>query len=170
MKARIEKATEPLVGMPLWGCTRAADLASFQFGRRRTVAGYKSGPKQVGDYALHVECAWRISRADRVIVGNVDLYYPADLTIEVPLPDRGWDTGPNRRDELIRLLFEDGKREFMVRRVDVGSAGALTIVMDEGLLLEVLPNDSLSLEYWRLFRPSSDDEAHFVCTGRGIQS
>lgn len=114
MKARIEKATAPLIGKALWRCTRAADLAAFQFGQRRSVTDNYSGTVQVGEYALHVECAWRISREDRVVVGSRDLYYPADPRIEDPLPDHDWDKVPNRRDELIRLLFEDGKREFMV--------------------------------------------------------
>jgi hypothetical protein len=68
---------------------------------------------------------------------------------------------------LLRLLFEDGRRQFIVRRVEVGTAGRLHIIMDDSLSLDVLPNDSLSDEYWRLFK-SSSGEAHFVVSGEGI--
>jgi hypothetical protein len=64
------------------------------------------------------------------------------------------------------LLFEDERRQFVVRGVEVGSAGSLHIVMDGDLSLDVLPNDSLSDEYWRLFRPGSE-EAHLVVSGEG---
>ena len=117
---------------------------------------------------MHVECAWRIAQEERVLAGSVDVYYPADLRIEEPLPGDAWDKGPNRLEVLMRALFEEGKREFIVRRVDVGAAGALSIVMDGGLSLDVLPQNSLSDEYWRLFRPHTDDK-HFVVTGRGIE-
>ena len=166
-RKRIEQATTPLLGKVLWKCSRAADLAAFHFGARRDVTDSRSKIVQVGEYALHVQCAWRIARRDKVIVGNGDLYYPRDLTVEDSPPNFDWDKGPNRRDELFRLLFEDGRRQFVVRKIDVGSASCLQITMDDELSLDVLPNDSLTDEYWRLFKPSSDDP-HFVVSGRGI--
>ena len=41
--------------------------------------------------------------------------------------------------------------------------------MEEDLSLDVLPNNSLSEEYWRLFKQSGDG-THFVVTGHRIQS
>ena len=163
----IERAIAPLQGKVLWTCTRAADLAAFQFGERRETTDLRGNKINVGEYALHVQCAWRIARADQVVVGNADMYYPPDLTAEEIPPGFEWDKGPNRQDKLLSLLFEDGKRQFRVRTVNVGSGGRLLITMDEGLSLDVVPNSSLSGEYWRLFKPRSDDP-HFVFTGRGV--
>jgi hypothetical protein len=64
----LEAALAPLVGLPLWATHRAADLQSFQFGAQHTVTS-RFGPnagsvRTVGDFALHVQCSWRISRAD----------------------------------------------------------------------------------------------------------
>jgi hypothetical protein len=167
IRRSVEQALAPLLGKSLWACTRAADLAAFQFGKKREATDFRGRNVSVGEYALHVQCAWRITRPDQVVVGNADLYYPPDLTSEEIPPGFEWDKGLNRRDELLRLLFEDGKRQFPVRRVDVGNAGSLFISMDDGLSLEVLPNSSLTGEHWRLFKPRSE-EPHFVFSGKEV--
>lgn len=168
VRRSIDEATAPLQGRALWNCTRAADLASFQFGEKLETTNFKGKKVIVGEYALHVQCAWRLARADRVVVGSVDVYYPPDLTSEEIPPGFDWDKGLNRRDMLLSLLFEDGKRQFIVRRVDVGNAGSLFIGMDEGISLEVMPNSSLAGEHWRVFRPRSP-EPHFVFSGSGVE-
>ncbi len=170
MRAQIERATAALIGKSLWTCRRAADMATFQFGARRKVLDFYGSPTEVGDYALHVQCAWRITREDEVVVGSQDLYYPADHENggkEFP-PDFDWDRDPNRRDKLLRLLFEGGTREFVVQKVEVGGAASLHIALTEKLSLEVFPDDSLSHERWRLFRPGVD-EPHFVVAGSGVE-
>jgi hypothetical protein len=171
MKAGIEKATAVLVGKALWECTRAADLASFALGERREVPCSRGGTRTVGEFALHVQCAWRITREDQVLVGSHDLYYPADYGDEgreIP-PDFDWDRDPNRRDKLLRLLFEDGKRLFVVEAVEVGTAGSLHIALGDGFCLDVFPDDSLNDERWRLFRPGFV-EPHFVVTAHGLET
>lgn len=168
---RIKKATQVLVGKALWQCTRAADLASFDFGDRRSVPSRAGGTKIVGEYALHVQCAWRITHCDQVVVGSRDLYYPAgygDQNREIPA-DFDWDRDLNRRDSLLRLLFENGKKQFTVDAVEVGTAADLRIVLRDGSCLEIFPDDSLNDERWRLFRPGID-ESHFVVTGRGVET
>lgn len=60
----IEAALAPLVGLPLWASGRAGDLQWFQFGAKHAVVAQSGSAKgterTVGDYALHVQCAWRI--------------------------------------------------------------------------------------------------------------
>ena len=171
MKAEIERATVVLVGKALWRCLRAADMATFDFGKRRASLDFRGNPREVGDLALHVQCAWRITRGDRVVVGNNDLYYPADYVGEqnVVPPDFDWSRNPNRRDRLLSSLFEDGTKEFTVQTVEVCPAGNLYIPLSEGLCLDVFPNDSSTDEYWRLFEPDKEGP-HFVVTGGGITS
>lgn len=169
MKAQIENKAAALVGRPLWACRRAADMATFQFGARKRVPDFFGRPSEVGEYALHVQCAWRFAQNDKVVVGSNDLYYPAgyrDINEEPP-PEFDWARDSNRRDELLASLFENGAREFVVQRVDVGVAGALHLVFAGGSCLDVLPDDSLDREHWRLFRPGID-EPHLVVTATGI--
>src|SRR5712691_8128852 len=109
MKTEIESATAALNGKTLWRCLRASAMATFDFGQRRKVLGFRGNEKEVGELALHVQCAWRITRTDRVVVGSSDLNYPADYREDEAVPsDFDWDRDPNRRDKLLRLLFENG--------------------------------------------------------------
>jgi hypothetical protein len=166
VKQSLQEVIDPLTGKALWACTRAADLACFQFGERRAVTDVRGRKVNVGEYALHVQCAWRITRQDQVLVGNADLYYPPDLTSEEIPTDFEWDRGQNRRDELLRRLFDDGKRQYIVQSVHVGNAGAFFLSLEDAMSLDVVPNSSLLAEHWRLFRPRSD-EPHFVFGGKG---
>lgn len=170
LKQQIEHSLAPLVGLPLWDSGRAADLAWFAIGERRTVKDFRGEPKEVGEYALHVQCGWRITQNDKVLVGRSDLYYPAGYSRERPdIPDNfNWDVqGANRQDELIRALFQGGTNQFRVLGVETGSAASFTIALEGNLSLQVFPQDSSAFEYWRLFRPYRD-EPHFVVTGQGI--
>ena len=126
-----------LVGKALWRCTRAADLVAFQFGERRETRNAFGTPALVGEYALHVQCAWRITRDDQVLVGNV-VYYSTPIGTESDLNRFDWDHMANRRDELIRELFIGERTEFPIIRVDVGQAYNLRIIT-ESICLEIFP-------------------------------
>ncbi len=51
------KALEPLVGLPLSIARSAADMRVFHFGKVRPAA---NGKGTVGEYALHIQCPWRL--------------------------------------------------------------------------------------------------------------
>lgn len=171
MKEKVKRATAVLIEQELWACTRAADLASFQFGQRRNVKDSRGNSREVGEYALHIQCPWRITRDDSVVVGSGDLFYPVDPENQEPRPDFDWQPiGGNRRDYLLKILFQDGARKLVVRDVEAGDGGSLRIELQDGYFLEVLPNLSTDDEQWRLFRPYRENEPHFVVTGRGTQS
>jgi hypothetical protein len=166
---QVQKALEVLIGEPLWSSGRAADLEWFQFGQRRSVKDARGGTKEVGEYSLHVQCAWRIRHEDQVIVGSRDLYYPPEETDDPP-GDFDWDVqGANRRDKRIAQLFANETRQFLVRQVEVGAAGSFTIVLDDDYALDVFPQDSLRGEHWRIFKPYLEGP-HFVVTGKGLDT
>jgi len=171
LRDEIETATSPLTSKPLWGWGRAANMAIFAFGQKRKVPGLHGTQKEVGEYALHVQCAWRITRDDQTIVGSGDLYYPSsyrDASEEVPA-EFDWDHDPNLRDKLLLVLFENAEGGFVVEKVEVGKAGALHLFLSGGLCLDVLPDNSLNQEHWRLFRPGID-EPHFVFTANRVEN
>jgi len=143
-----------LIGKPLWSSGRAADWEWFQFGQRRTINA-RNHTKEVGEYALHVQCAWHITHGDEVVVGNHDLYYPPEETDDRP-EDFNWEPlGSNRRDKRIAALFQGETRQFLVRRIEVGEAGRFRILLDNDYALDVFPDDSLSDEHWRISEKTS---------------
>lgn len=162
----------PLVGMPLWDAGRAADLLWLAFGPRQIIKDFRGNPREVGEYALHVQCAWRFVQGEEVVVGNRDLYYPRgyrDPKEEIPR-EFNWDVqGANRCDAMLAALFEGGVKQFVVQRVVAGQVGELALLLERGLTLQIFPNDSLDDEHWRLFRPGSE-EPHWVFKGQGLES
>jgi hypothetical protein len=167
MKAQIERAASVLAGRSLWTFRRTADLAVFQFGEKRQVKTFHGETVEVGEYALHVQCAWRLSQGDRVITGNGDLYDPVVIQSEKSDPNFDWKKQPTRVDKLMQSMFEHGTRQLVVQSVEVGVAANLRIQLERGFFLEIFPNYSAVDEYWRLLKPGKD-EPHFVVTGNGI--
>jgi hypothetical protein len=168
MRTQVQEALDVLIGRPLWSSGRAADLEWFQFGQRKTVQDSRGDEREVGEYALHVQCAWRIRHNDKIVVASRDLYTPREGSGDRP-QDFKWDVqGANRRDQRIAELFQNETRQFAVRRVEAGNAGSFTIVLDQDYALDVFPDDSLTGEHWRIFKPYAG-EPHFVVTGNGLE-
>jgi hypothetical protein len=167
MISRIEQALGVLVGLPLWAIGRAVDLAWFEFGSRRTVKGLKDTEKEVGDYALHLMCAWRITLSDKVVIGRGDIFCTPQETNEPLPPDFDWQKG-NRFDRIAEELLQNESRQFVVLNVSASDAGSLTIVLEDGYKLEVFPQDSESGEHWRFFKPGLA-EPHLVFSGKGLE-
>jgi hypothetical protein len=133
-------------------------MAMFSFGEVRTIETAR-GPKPAAEYALHPQCAWRITAAHTVLIGSSDLYQPADGRED--LTDFDWDQPwANRMDVLMRDLL-DGDSSLVVESFEFGRAGAIAIALGQDRYLEVFPNNSHEEEYWRLFRPGTDDR-HLV--------
>jgi hypothetical protein len=162
MKARIEKALRPLLGLAVWSSGRALDLQWFAIGPRRTVTTAGGQEKIIGEYALHVQCAWRIVRGEKVVVADIDLYEPRDENQPVDAAK-----GRTLLDKSIAELFAGETRSFAISRVEVGAAGAVRIIMSDHAL-EIFPRRSGDAEHWRLFRGGTEDP-HFVVTGLGIE-
>jgi hypothetical protein len=167
MKNDIQKAVGVLVGMPLWSLGRAADLAWFQFGSRRTVKGWKGKEKEVGDYALHVQSPWRIRLGNSIVVGRGDIFCTPEETNEPTPADFDWERG-NRFDRIAQEFFQNESRQFTVQTVEAGEAGSLVIALEEGYNLEIFPHDSEGDEHWRFLKPQTE-EPHFVVTGKALQ-
>jgi hypothetical protein len=174
MKKIIEEALHPIIGMPLWSIGRAGNLEWFAFGEQRRVIdnATKDGePKIVSDYALHVQCSWRILDLKRVFVASRDRFYPAGDDPYKAIDDFEWDMpGVNRCDERIsKLLLEWATNPMIVSAIEADFVGGLKISFDNGYILDIFPDLSLEAELWRFFKPYIDEE-HFVVTGRGIET
>lgn len=171
MNRDINAALDVLVGKPLWSSGRAADLQWFSFGDRKATTNARGEPLEVGEYALHVQCSWRIRRGDKVIVARPDLYHSAQAESagNMDFDDEAAGMGGNRRDARISELFRDGAEMFPVQRIEAGAAGNFSIFFDGELVMEVFPDDLLSDEHWRFFKPRTR-EPHIVCTGSGVHT
>jgi hypothetical protein len=175
VKEEIEQTLKVLVGMPLWGSHRAADLQVFKFGEQipsmtRATKQRPAKPVVIGEYTLHLQCPWHISQGATIVVGSGDLYYAAGDDPYKDHEDFDWDEQPSRRDERIAALVAAWANDPpVVESVESDMVGSLHISLTQQYVLDVFPSDSLEGEHWRLL-PNSPKRDHFVVTGRGIES
>ena len=161
------------IRLDLWGAGRAADLKTFQFGPRQQVTDRHSKVRDVGTYALHVSCAWRVTSPMSIIVASRDRYYPSEKSgFGIDDANFMWDQpGANLCDERIAKLFDDHVAEasLVVDAITTDAVGGASIVLRQGFTLDIFPDDSLPDEHWRLLSPSTKTP-HFVVTGNGIRA
>jgi hypothetical protein len=167
MKAtEIQAALKVLRGFKLSIARRAGNMANFQFGDIVEVEG-----GTLGEYALHVQCPWRIDGPEGVITGRYDLWRGTSGAI---MPD-DWEPGisDNLQDRRLGELFQgyDAQTEshvnatewLVVERVQASAVGDATIYLSGGYRLMLFPSGSTG-EEWRIFRPRTNDP-HFVVAG-----
>lgn len=168
--AQVEQHLRPLVGLPLSVARRAADLRNFQFGAMRAV---ERGT--VGEWALHIQCPWRIEGPEGIVTGRSDLWKPT----ETPVDWDSWDYEQgNVQDQ--RMLEWLGAPDpatrscrnvtglLVVEQVVGDDYGGAVIHLSGGYRLVLFPAGTAS-EDWRLFQPGTDGP-HFVVWGASLES
>lgn len=160
----------PLIGLPLSVVRRAADMRIFQFGEMRAV---ERG--SVGEWALRIQCPWRIEGPDGIVTGRLDLWEP----VEKP---EDWDTWDYEQGNLQdrRMLEWLGASNpetgscrnttgaLVVEQVAADDYGGATLYLSGGYRLVLFPASSVG-EDWRVFQPETD-EPHFVIHGGGLET
>src|SRR5690349_7130384 len=111
MEDDIVQALHPLVGQVLWNAGRTTNLEWFHFCQKREVQGRLGEVNLVGEYALHVQCAWRVTNRRVIVVASGDRFFPAGYPFE-DIQDFDWDApGSNRCDEKVGLLFSPERHD-----------------------------------------------------------
>lgn len=145
MQQEIEQKLNSLVGLQCWAIGRAASLVWLQFGDRRVVAAHKGGHKEVGAFALHIDCPWSWRRNNTLIANQ-----HADLA------------------QLKKLV----SKPIFCQSVHARNNGSFELEFANGATLTVAVEadaDQNADEYWRLFEPSLNT-AHFVVGSKGFRS
>jgi hypothetical protein len=170
MRDQVLIALGRLETLPLISCGRAADVQWFHFGQIRTIPDTrKGGTREVGEFALHLSCAWRIVGPQGIVVASTDRYYPQGD----PYVDDDafrWDVpGTSRLDHrMAEFLAMHVSEHLTVRRITADDIGGFSLGLGAHDSLEVFPADSLDHERWRIFVPGEPE--HFVVTGRGVEA
>jgi hypothetical protein len=186
-KTEVKKYLDKLVGLPLSIARRAADLLVLHFGtiqevENRSLSGeLRKNPKgTVGDFALHIQCPWRLENSEGIITGRGDLYVSAEtgeyFDKEVD-DDSFYKHGTNLQDKRIGELLQGVEpitnsymnvtNFLIVESIEAGEFGEATIYLSGGYRLRMFPSNSIG-EHWRLFIPSTE-EKHFVVEGSGVE-
>jgi hypothetical protein len=162
-----------LVGLPLFDIGRAANLVWIHFGAPRTVTSQIGGKVRiVGEWALHLQCSWRLLERSRLLTGESDLFYPASTEPPGKLVDFDWGRlGANLFDEKI-AQFKATRLPNLppVSRVWLDRMGNVNITFGRRIaVIEVFADATAATELWRLFEPYRETE-HTVFTGQGYEA
>ena len=169
MKNEIEAVLSPLVGLHLWGPARAANMLSIQLGSPRAAPTTRAPDRQVGEFAIHIFCPWRLTRGSEVVVGSGDLLTPADPDADPE--DFDWDqVGSTWWDVGMREVFDDARVTLHVESVRGDDVGGFALHCTERFVFEVFPNSAraahVETEFWRVLQPATA-EPHFVVDTTG---
>ncbi len=175
MPQRIRKmklnAFDVLIGLRLSIIRRAADMLVLHFGAIRP---HPSGEGTVADYALHIQCAWRIDAPNGTLTGRDDLW---EYTGPGERPaNRSYDDGLNLQDLKFRTVFTRGESTrswvnasdgFGVAASKQTNRGDVTLALVNGYSILLFPA-GCSGEAWRLFAPGSGRHVVFPSVERDV--
>ena len=116
------------------------------------------------EYALHIQCPWRIcDEKQYILLASDDIYQP-NSSMERS-EDFDWDSfGNSLFDEKIHLLFPEEERIF-VKQISFSRRNDFKIVFSNNLILEAFIDTSLKdSECWRFFERGNKDK-HLVVFG-----
>lgn len=160
----------PLVGLRLAIARRAGSMRVFHFGPVRQL---ERG--SIGEYALHIQCPWRIETRDSIVTGQEDLWEPFVVPDGFDWDAWTYETGDSLQDHRLASLLggHDARTKshvnngelLVVESVEADDHGSASLALTGGFCLRIFPAGSRG-EEWRLFRPS-EGTGHFVVSGGG---
>jgi hypothetical protein len=164
IEATVMSKLTSLVGLRLCIARDAAGMKNFQFGEIRP---HPWGKGTVGDFALHVQCPWRLVTTAQVLTGSADYYESVVEGEEVNLDDH---QSGNLQRKRLQVLFQtyDAQTRSLINQSDsltvislhADRFGGLDLELSGGVRLQVFPDGSRG-ENWRFFSPGND-EPHFI--------
>ena len=160
MKGQIEENLSVLIRQPLIDIGRASNLLWISFGDKVVTSNRNGNTILKGKYALNVQCAWRLTQNNRIIVASKDIYIPKSNLIDDVFD---WEEyGSNRFDERINEFKSMiPTTNIYVSKISVDDIGGFKIDFEFGIKLELFLDDSLEDEYWR-FIVNEEKSKHFV--------
>jgi hypothetical protein len=169
---QIASQLQPLVGLKLSIARRGADMRSFHFGPIKRV---KNGT--VGDYALHIQCPWRLEGQNGIVTGRSDLWEPAETTSDVDWDNWNYEKDGNLQDNRLGSVlggYDPDTRSLMnnsnllvVENIYTDNYAGVTLILSGGYRLVIFPAGSRG-EDWRLLGPANKGH-HFVISGGKIE-
>lgn len=176
----MKQQLESLIGKPINYITRAANMICVGFGNtvviekpyRTKENTFEMRKREAAEYALHIQCAFRLYLGDRIVAATSDIYQPTEKALEDPM--FVWDNfqydekGNNQFDWIVEHRIAPYYSEFVVKGVTVNKFGDVKISFHNDYVLELMVDSSLDSECWRFFSPG-DEDSHLVILGTGIE-
>jgi len=163
VKTALEAHMRVLIGLPLSIARNAADMKGFHFGSIRPHYSRTGRVGTVGQYALHIQCPWRIVGGDAIVTGSSDRFQGPREDIDYNDEDaRGGSLQSVRLEELLKGFdastssFVNATENLVVQAVQADNYGGLDIALTGGLKLQIFPAGSNG-EDWRFIDVEGGD-------------
>ncbi len=120
------------------------------------------------EWALHIQCPWRIETQSEIVTGSYDTWTPADPDAD---PGEDWEPAKGGGLEQLRLrnLFNchdrkivNNTQDFVCTEALLTEHGGATLRFTGGYTLRLFPTGSRG-ENWRVFA-LHNLESHVVCS------
>jgi hypothetical protein len=162
MKNKIEQTLKQLIGLEFTRATRAGSTECLKFGILYRL-NHKCIKEQIGKFDIHLQCPWRITKGNIILIGSDDLTEQPKENAEYD-ENFDWDVqGGNLRDIKLEAFFNYGK--YFVKSVKVDDFGGFELNFNDDVKLSVFPALSAKSEYsefWRLLDNREKSNNHFV--------
>jgi hypothetical protein len=178
-EVKIKQQLSLLIGLPVCIARHAGNMLGLHFGSIKSVSSIRNGKEfkgTAGDFALHVQCVWRIENSTSIITASADLYYSAEtgkFFDYLPNGNIKNENKENLQDKKLGDLLQgydpetrshtNATKLLVVEAVEADKFGGASIFLSGGYRFVMFPTTSRD-EYWRLFKPNTD-EKHFVVSG-----
>src|SRR6478735_8215289 len=117
MKKRIKSELGILVGSKLSNIGRASNLFWLEFGEALSVIR-RGRTQELAEYVLHIQCSWRITKSNKILVASRDFYSPR-TGLDGEDEHFEWDVqGNNRFDERTEYFIKSLKEPLTVKSID----------------------------------------------------
>jgi hypothetical protein len=168
MKNTIIIQLQQLLGFELTRTTRAANMECLKFGVLYRI-DRKGVKQQIGEFGIHLQCAWRITQGNILLIGSDDVWEQPDESDEYD-ENFDWDVqGGNLRDKKLESFLKS--RKYVVKLVEADDFGGFELDFNDNIKLTVFPTLSSKnkySEYWRLLDNRNENKNHFVVGSLGI--
>ncbi len=120
-----------------------------------------------GELGLHLQCPWRLTNDNEIIVGSNDLYEQADETADYDENFNWEEFDANFRDVKLGKFITE--KEHIVTSAIADKFGGLQICFDNNVLLTIFPviASKANNEYWRLLDNRNETKNHYVSKSTG---
>ena len=162
------EALSVLHGLRIRCVGRALDMLWIHFGDYRTYCDDRGKSREVGEWALHVQCPWRFVHSVGITLASADVYFYANR--DEPYDFRaGGESVFDRKAAQLNRVLESG--DFRVSSIAVGVSGTFELECNDELRFSVFPNASYqdpTGEFWRMFRPDREGP-HYAVSANGFE-
>ncbi len=170
-----QEALSVLVGKKLAIWRRAGSMLVVHFG-----AIQRTEDRSWGEFAIHIQCPWRVLRDGRMFAAQSDLYTPAEVTEGFDW--KKWYSDAEWPDNLLESQMlsvlkgtdpstrslENATKGLVVEDVVASPLGDATIHISGGYVLQLFA-EAIDDEHWRLLDLTQEEDKHFVVAGNREQ-